>query len=117
MFNNYFSYDRFEGGLQTFFSIHKFLVDLDMWYRLFNYDKFEAPTVSRPYPVLQYKYLNARAILTYKIAKGVDISLTSSYEKRKSNADRITWKYRRGYENYYFNLGIIIYPDKWLNLN
>ncbi len=113
LFNDYFSFNRFEGGLELNFFYGKFILNLEGKYNLINYDRCEAPTETRPYPDLKYNLLDARVVLTYKIFNGVDINLTSEYGARRSNADKITWKYRRGYENYYINIGLIMYPDKW----
>lgn len=112
MFNDYFSYSRFDGGLQSKLSVYKFILNLDLSYKIYKYDRFEAPTIIKPYPALQYQYYNASAVLTYKIINGIDINLSSFYVNRISNADRPTWKYRRGYDNFYAQLGFAISPEK-----
>jgi hypothetical protein len=75
LFNDYYSYKRFDGGLLVSLAFGKFFLDLDGWYKLYNYDELEAPTKVRPYPDLKYKYYDVKAVLSYKILKGIDITL------------------------------------------
>lgn len=117
MFNNYYSYNKCEGGLMINLTYRKFELELNGWYRKYNYDKYEAPILTTPYPPLVYQYFNGKATLTYKILNGLNAVLTIYAVNLKSNANRPTWRYRRGYENNYVKLGIILYPDKLFKLN
>lgn len=117
MYNNYFSYNRFDAGLETWLTYYKFILDIDLLSKIFDYDKFEAPTTgSQPYPPLTYSYLISDITLTYKVIRGIDIETEYNFEKRNSNANRPTWKYRRGYDDFIVKGGIVIYPDILFNL-
>ena len=110
LFNDYYSFNLYEGGMLIDLSYRKFSLELNGWYELYKYDKLEAPTNSIPYPVLKYQYYNANPVLKYKILKSFDIDFSASYVLRVSNANRVTWGYRRGYENSLYRIGLIFYP-------
>ena len=111
-FNNYFSFNRYDAGFETLLKYKKLVFDVDLMAKLYNYDKFEAPIIgTQNYPPLKYQYYISDIRLAYKVAKGIDIDTGFWYEKRNSTANRPTWKYRRGYDDFNVKAGLVIYPD------
>ncbi|GEM_PF-6739013 len=115
-YNNYFSYNRIDAGFETSLIHYKWVLNIDLLAKMYNYDIFEAPVIeSQLYPPLKYRYYIADILLTYKVLKGIDLNAGLYYENRNSNANRPTWRYRRGYDDFTVKGGIVIYPEDILD--
>lgn len=111
-YNDYFSYNRIDVGFETRLTHHKWVLNVDLLSKLYNYDKFEAPIIgSQSFPPLEYRYYISDIMLTYRLLRGVNLDAGVYFERRNSNANRPTWRYRRGYDNFIVKGGIVIYPE------
>ncbi len=112
VYNNYYSFDRIGGGLFASYSYKRFFLSWNNKIQNIQFDKCEAPTNLTPYPVLNYTYFNSSFTGRIKLLTFLDIQLRATYENRSSNANRVSWKYRRPYQTMDYSIGLLISPEK-----
>lgn len=113
LYNDYYTYERKEGGLEMTLYIRKVEFNLKGWYNSINYKKCEAPQKTKPYPSLMYQYYYLKTEIKFKFRPGADLFISGIGVERQSNSTRVTLKYRRGFVNYSLMAGINIYPEKF----
>jgi len=107
MFEDYYSYISYGGGLRVRYMWSRYYISLYGDYRHLKYDIREAFTTQPNDPQLVYGYLDYTFTFKYDIAERWQLSLSAGSDNRSSNSDLDYLKTRRGYNNYEALMGII----------
>jgi hypothetical protein len=115
MFEGYYSYFSYGGGMRIRYMWNDLYVSLYGAYRRTEYDIRKAFTSETVDPMLVYGYLDLAFTMKYDIGKRWEIYLKLEQDNRDSNSNLDYFKTRRSYENYQAVLGInYSLPDmKW----
>ncbi|MEN8202953.1 MAG: hypothetical protein ABFS28_10185 [Bacteroidota bacterium] len=106
LFEDYYSYFSYGGGLRLRYMWSKFYVSLYGDYRRVAYDVREAFTSDPDDPLLIYGYLDYSLLFKYDLSNQWELYISASSDHRDSNTDLDTFKTRRGYKNYEALIGI-----------
>ncbi len=106
MFEGYYSYLSYGGGLRVRYMWDNFYVSVYGDYSRMSYDIRPAFTSQPEDPMLVYGYFDYRFRIRYDISKYWEIGLEFNSDNRESNSDLDYFKTRRGYHNYEAILGI-----------
>lgn len=115
MFEGYYSYFSYGGGLRIRYMRNGFYISLYGDYKLLNYDIREAFSSHAVNPMLEYGYFDYSLTMKHKLSRQWEISLRLNSDARSSNSDLEDFRTRRGYNNYEALIGInYALPDmKW----
>jgi len=106
MFEGYYSYLSYGGGMRIRYLWDKFYISLYGDYSRMTYDIRPAFTTLPDDPMLVYGYFDYRFNMRYKVFPQWEIGLELNSDNRDSNSDLDYFKTRRGYRNYEAILGI-----------
>ncbi len=106
MFEDYYSYFTYGGGLRLRYMWSNFYISLYSDYNRLKYDVRQAFTTMPDDPLLVYGYFDYSLSFKYSLSKQWEISLRAGSDNRKSNSDLDYFKTRRGYKNYEALIGI-----------
>ena len=115
MFEDYYSYLSYGGGLRIRYMWSRFYLSLYGDYSRMAYDIRPAFTSQTQDPMLVYGYFDYKMTIRYELSDQWDISLELDSDNRSSNTDLDYFKTRRGYHNYQALLSVrYALPDmKW----
>ena len=106
MFEDYYSYLSYGGGLRVRYMWSKYYVSLYGDYKVLKYDVRRAFTTLPDDPLLVYGYFDYSLTFKYDLSDQWELSLSAKSDNRSSNSDLDYLKTRRGYRNYEALIGI-----------
>lgn len=106
LFEDYYTYFSYGGGLRLRYMWSNFYVSLYGDYNRVEYDVREAFTSQADDPLLLYGYLDYALLIKYDLSDQWELYISASSDNRDSNTDLDHFKTRRGYKNYEALIGI-----------